>query len=119
MALKRGGPGVLSLQGGLATTIQTVRRSGSTLTIDCAKGLTAMHTLHANITVPPPLNPVPGAVLNFFALQGNTNYTIGFDPIFKTAGAFTVKPLHFSSIRFVYTGLYWFQLGGAAINVPL
>ena len=27
--------------------------------------------------------------------------------------------LHFSTIRFVYTGLYWVQLGAAAIDAPL
>ena len=79
-----------------------------------------LHSLSENTTVQDPLNPVPGAVINFSILQpAGTGHTVAFRPIFKITGAFTASGLHFSTIRFVYTGLYWIQLGAAAIDAPL
>jgi len=117
--IERGGPGVVKVTGGVAQAIQIVQSVGSTVGIDCAQGLSALHTLAENTTVIAPVNPVPGAILNLIVFQGYGNYTIDFDPIFKKAEPFTVSSLHYSSIRFLYTGLYWIQLGGAAIDAPL
>ncbi len=119
VTLSRGGPGILSVSAGVVGAMQTVRSSNGALVIDCANGLTALHTLTSNTRILAPLNPVPGAVLNLVVFQGQSNYAIEFAPIFKRAGAFTAKPVHFSTIRFVYTGLYWVQLGAAALDAPL
>ena len=69
--------------------------------------------------VQPPVNAPPGAVLNLVIFQGFDNYTVSFDPIFKRAGPFSVDQVSFSTVQFVYTGLYWVQLGGAALSAPL
>jgi hypothetical protein len=117
--LSRGGPGILAV-GGIASKVQSIASVGGRLEFDCSKGLTMLHSLSENTTVQDPLNPVPGAVINFSILQpAGTGHTVAFRPIFKITGAFTASGLHFSTIRFVYTGLYWIQLGAAAIDAPL
>lgn len=61
-----------------------------------------------------------GAILNLIVFQPPAEaFAISFDPIFKTTGGFSVSALHYSSIRFLYTGLYWIQLGAPAIDMPL
>ena len=116
--LRRGGPGILHVD--VASTLQSISSSGGQLQFDCSKGLTMLHSLTENTTVQIPAHPVPGAVINFSIFQPPaTAHTVAFDPIFKVSGPFTASGLHFSTIRFVYTGLYWVQLGAAAIDAPL
>ena len=117
--IERGSAGVVRVTGGVANALQTVQSIGGAIAIDCAKGLSVVHTLSENTTVWPPANATSGVVLNVIVFQGTGSYTIGFDPIFKVAEPFTVSGLHYSTIRFIYTGLYWIQLGGAAIDAPL
>jgi hypothetical protein len=118
--IERGSPGIVRVTGGVANAVQTVYSSGGSLQIDCSQGLNVTHTLSENTTVAPPTIGTAGAVLNFVIFQGpSSSYTIDFDPLFKMAEPFSARPLHFSSIRFLYTGLYWIQLGGAAIDSPL
>lgn len=117
--LRRGGPGILTVEG-IASTTQSLSSTGGMLQIDCSKGLTILHSLSENTTLQTPLNPVPGAVINLSVFQPQaTSHSIAFAPIFKITGPFTASGLHFSTIRFVYTGLYWVQLGAAAIDAPL
>ncbi|MFT5731591.1 MAG: hypothetical protein ACJAZN_000388 [Planctomycetota bacterium] len=117
--LERGGPGILSVEG-IAMKLQSIASIGGALTIDCSQGLTVLHSLTENTIVQVPLNPVPGAVIRLSVFQPPaTAYSIGFDPIFKVAEPFTASGLRFSTIQFFYTGLYWVQLGGAAIDAPL
>jgi len=117
--IDRGGPGIVRVTGGVAGSMQVVSSIGGLVVIDCAQGLNVLHTLAENTTVMPPANPVPGAILNMIVFQAYGTYTVGFDPIFKVAEPLTASSLHYSSIRFLYTGLYWIQLGGAAIDAPL
>ena len=110
---------MLSVSGGVVDGFQTVPVTGGTLSIDCSLGLAAIHTLSENVTVQPPVNAVAGAVLKLLVFQGVSNYTVDFDPVFKRTGPFTVNQTSFSTIQFVYTGLYWVQLGEAALSAPL
>lgn len=117
--LERGGPGILSVEG-IATKLQSLPSSGGSLAIDCSQGLTVLHSLTESTSVQVPSNPVPGAVLSLSVFQPpSTSHAISFKPIFKLAEPFTASGSRFSTIQFVYTGLYWVQLGGAAINAPL
>jgi len=118
--IERGGPGILKVTGGVAEAIQDVPSIGGMLSIDCSKGLNVLHTLSENTTVMLPSNATAGVHLNLIVFQApGKAYTIAFHPAFKLAESFTVSALHFSTIRFVYTGLYWIQMGGAAIDAPL
>ncbi len=119
VVLDRGAPGMLSVSGGFVDGMQTVQAQGTSLSIDCRLGLTVLHTLPNNIVVQPPVNAPPGAVLNLIIFQGLDNFTVSFDPIFKRAGPFSVEQITFSTIQFVYTGLYWVQLGAPALSAPL
>lgn len=119
VVLDRGAPGMLSVSGGFVDGMQTIQAVGSSLLIDCKLGLTVIHTLPNNIVVQPPVNAPPGAVLNLVIFQGLDNYTVSFDPLFKRTGPFSVGELSFSTIQFVYTGLYWVQLGEPALSAPL
>ena len=119
VVLDRGAPGMLSVSGGFVDGMQTIQAFGGSLSIDCSLGLTVLHTLPDDIVVQPPVNATPGAVLNLVIFQGFDNYTVSFNPIFKRAGAFSVDQVSFSTVQFVYTGLYWVQLGGAALSAPL
>jgi len=117
--IERGSAGVVKVTGGVANALQTVQSMGGAVAIDCAKGLSAVHSLSENTTVWPPTNATSGAILNVIVFQGTGSYTIDFDPIFKVAEPFTASSLHYSTIRFIYTGLCWIQLGGVAIDAPL
>jgi hypothetical protein len=119
VALERDAAGMLTVSGGFVDGMQTVQAVGSSLTIDCSLGLTAIHTLPNNIVVQPPVNATPGTVLNLIIFQGNDNYTVSFNAIFKRSGPFSAEQLTFSTIQFVYTGLYWVQLGAASLSAPL
>ncbi|MFT4542720.1 MAG: hypothetical protein ACI89X_003649 [Planctomycetota bacterium] len=118
--LRRGGPGILAAEG-FAATLQSLSSSAGVVQVDCSLGLTILVSLTENTNFPPPLNPVPGSILNFSVLQPSaTGHGVSFDPIFKkTATPFRASGLHFSTIRFLYTGLYWVQLGASAIDAPL
>lgn len=117
--IQRGSPGIVKVTGGVANALQTVYSSGHSIEIDCAKGLNIAHTLTENTTVAPPMVETAGVVLNIIIFQGpGASYSINFDPAFKLAEPFSARELHFSTIRFLYTGLYWIQLGGAAIDAP-
>ena len=116
--LRRGGPGIL--QSNFAGTLQSVLSISGQVQFDCSKGLTILHSLTENTTVKLPLNPVGGAVITFSIFQPPaTAHTVAFDPVFKLSDVFRASGLHFSTIRFVYTGVYWVQLGAAAIDAPL
>ena len=118
--IERGAPGIVKVTGGVADALQDVPSIGGRLSIDCAKGLNVVHTLSEHTTVIPPSNATAGVHLDLVVFQApGKAYTIGFDPVFKLAEPFTVSALHFSTIRFVYIGLYWIQMGGAAIDAPL
>lgn len=117
--LSRGSAGILKVKGGVANALQTVSSQFYSISIDCGEGLNVLHTLSENTTVKPPLNATTGAVLNLVIFQGTGAYTISFDPIFKLAEPFSASALHYSSIRFLFTGLDWIQLGGAAIDAPM
>ncbi|MDE0916505.1 MAG: right-handed parallel beta-helix repeat-containing protein [Planctomycetota bacterium] len=119
VVLDRGGPGMLLVTGGVVDGFQVVQAFRDSLSVDCSLGLTALHTLSDNTVVLPPVNATTGAVLNLLMYQGSNNYAVSFDPIFKSTGLFSVNPLTFSTIQFVYTGLYWVQLGEAALSAPL
>jgi len=69
--------------------------------------------------VQPPVNATTGTMLNLVIFQGLADHTVSFDPIFKCTGPFSVNQITFSTIQFVYTGLYWVQLGEAALSAPL
>jgi hypothetical protein len=117
--LQRKSPGIIKVTGGVANALQNVFATGNSLVIDCSQGLNVIHTLLEDTSVPPPVNPTDGAILSLIIFQGSASFTIGFDPIFKLAEPFTASSLNFSTIRFVYTGLYWVQLGAAAIDASL
>ncbi|MFT5287403.1 MAG: hypothetical protein ACI8TQ_003588, partial [Planctomycetota bacterium] len=119
VVLDRGGQGMLSVSGGFVDGFQPVSSFGGSLFIDCSQGLSVIHTLADDTVVQPPANAPPGAVLNLIIYQGLDNYTVSFDPVFKTSGPFGVDQITFSTIQFVYTGLYWVQLGAAALSAPL
>ena len=116
--LRRAGPGIL--QANMASSIQSISSVNGQLQFDCSKGLTILHSLTENTTVQAPTNPVAGAIFNYSIFQPPTAaHTVAFDPVFKLSDVFRASGLHFSTIRFVYTGLYWVQLGAAAIDAPL
>gem|GEM_PF-1878659 len=117
--LERSGPGMLKVTGGVTQAIQNAQSIGGAITFDCAQGLNVVHSLTENTTLWPPASPKAGAILNLIVFQAYGSHTIEFDPIFKTAEPFTVSSMHFSTIRFIYNGQYWIQLGGAAIDAPL
>jgi len=119
VVLDRGAPGTLSVSGGFVDGMQTAQSFGGSLSLDCSQGLTVLHTLSDNTVVQPPVNASLGAVLNLIIYQGADNYAVSFDPIFKTTGPFSANPITFSTIQFVYTGLYWVQLGAPALSAPL
>ncbi len=119
VVLDRGAPGMLSVSGGFVDGMQTVSAFGGSLSIDCSLGLTVLHTLSSNTVVQPPINATVGSVLNLIIFQGANNHAVSFDSIFKTAGPFNAEQISFSTIRFVHTGLYWVQLGAAALSAPL
>lgn len=117
--LARGGPGILSVDG-IATKMQSVTSSNGALALDCSLGLTVLHSLTENTIVQVPANPVAGAILNLSIFQPpGAAHSIGFKPIFKLADPLTASGGHFSTTRFLFTGLYWVQLGAAAIDAPL
>ena len=119
VTLRRGGPGILAV-GGVASDIQPLTSDFGTLQIDCAQGLTVTHTLSENTMVLTPLKPASGAMITLVVFQPfASSHSIDFAPIFKKTGPFTASGLHFSTIRFVYTGQYWVQVGAAAIDAPL
>ena len=99
--------------------MQTIQSFGGSLSIDSSQGLTVLHTLSTNTVVQPPVNATAGMVLNLIIFQGANNYAVSFDPTFKTTGPFNAEQITFSTIQFVYTGLYWVQLGAAALSAPL
>ena len=117
--LARGGPGILSVDG-IATKMQSVTSSNGALALDCSVGLTVLHSLTESTIVQVPANPVAGAILNLSIFQPpGAAHSIGFKPIFKVADPLTASGGHFSTTRFLFTGLYWVQLGAAAIDAPL
>jgi len=118
--LQRGDAGILKVTGGVANALQTVKSYNNVVEIDCSKGLSVGHTLTEDITFKSPSVSTTGVILNLIVFQPpGGSFTINFDPIFKLAEPFSASGLHFSTIRFIYTGLYWIQLGGAAIDAPL
>jgi hypothetical protein len=118
--IRRAGPGILSVTGGVVPSIQVLSAIGGTLSIDCSLGLTVLHTLYGNSTVTPPLNAVPGAVLRISVLQGTgTAFALSFDPVFKAAGPLAPQSLCFGTVQFVFSGMYWIQLGAAVTDLPL
>ncbi len=117
--LARGGPGILSVDG-IATQMQSVTSNNGALALDCSQGLTVLHSLTESTIVQVPVNPVAGAILNLSIFQPpGAAHSIGFKPIFKLADPLTASGGHFSTTRFLFTGLYWVQLGAAAIDAPL
>ncbi|MHC4844678.1 MAG: right-handed parallel beta-helix repeat-containing protein [Planctomycetota bacterium] len=119
VVLDRGATGMLSVSGGFLDGMQNVSAVGGSLLIDCSLGLTVIHSLPNNIVVQPPANAAPGAVLNLVIFQGFDDFTVSFDPIFKRSEPFSVDQASFSTVQFVYTGLYWVQLGAASLSAPL